>query len=162
MTEEVALLLAALVACGLLVLGTLELIWPTRPRRAARPAARPSAPSGPAAPVAAPEPPSRPEISPVEDRASVALRVARTLLERAQEEPNPASDRRLTMICRAIACLDRGLEAAPDDGRLRETLAAAQGALAKADQQAARRRLAAGMPWRTPAFAHAVPAASSR
>lgn len=150
-TEEVALLLVALAACGLLVLGTLELIWPTRPRRSGRPAPGPLVRGGPPAPAAAPEPPSRARISPAEDRAAVALRVARTLLDRAQEDPNPASDRRLTMICRAIACLDRGIEAAPDDPRLRETLAAAHEALANADQQVARRRLAREMPWRVTA-----------
>ena len=148
-TEEVVLLLVALAALGLLILGTLELIWPTRPRRSGRPTLAPRVPNRPPAPIAEPAPPpSRAAFSPAEDRASVALRVARTLLERAQEDPNPASDRRLTMICGAIACLDRGLEAAPDDARLRETLAAAHDALASADQQVARRRLAMEMPWR--------------
>ena len=146
MTEEVALLLATLAACGLLVLGTLELIWPTRPRRSG--AAR------------QPRPRRAREAPPEEDRASVALRVGRTLLDRALEDPDPASDRRLTLLCRAIACLDRGIHAAPDDARLRETLAAARDALAKADQQAALRRLAAEMPWHATAPAHAASAGS--
>jgi hypothetical protein len=60
------------------------------------------------------------------------------------------------MICRAIACLNRGLEAAPADARLRETLAAAHAALAQAGQQAALRRLAAEMPWRATALAQAA------
>jgi len=32
MREEVAILLATLSACGLLALGVLELVWPTKPR----------------------------------------------------------------------------------------------------------------------------------
>jgi hypothetical protein len=32
MREEVAILLATLGACGLLVLGVLALVWPTKPR----------------------------------------------------------------------------------------------------------------------------------
>lgn len=144
MTEEVALLLATLAACGLLVLGTLDLIWPTRPRRSG--AARE---------------PHRAPVAPLDaDLASVALRVGRTLLHRALEDPDPASDRRLTLLCRAIACLDRGMHAAPDDARLRETLAAARDALAKADQQAALRRLAAEMPWHATTLAPAASAGS--
>jgi len=30
--EEAAILLATLVACGLLALGVLDLVWPTKPR----------------------------------------------------------------------------------------------------------------------------------
>ena len=159
MTEEVALLLATLAACGLLVLGTLDLIWPTRPRRSGA-AREPRRANAPAAPVAA-RGPRRAPVAPLdEDRASVALRVGRTLLHRALEDPDPASDRRLTLLCRAIACLDRGIHAAPDDARLRETLAAARDALATADQQAALRRLAAEMPWHATALGHAASAGS--
>ena len=149
MREEVALLLATLAACGLLILGTLELIWPTRPRRAAR--ARP-------APPRAGGPPSRPEVPPEEDRAAVALRVGRALLGRALEDPDPASDRRIRMIWRAIGCLGRGLEAAPGDARLRECLAAAHTALAMSDERVAFRGLAATAPWWTTVFAHTAPA----
>lgn len=159
LTEEVALLLATLAACGLLVLGTLELIWPTRPRRSGA-AREPRRAAAPAARVAAPGPRRASQAPPIEDRAAVALRVGRTLLDRALEDPDPASDRRLTLLCRAIACLDRGIHAAPDDARLRETLAAARDALAKADQQAALRRLAAEMPWHATALAHAASAGS--
>ena len=168
MTEEVALLLATLAACGLLVLGTLELIWPTRPRRsgAAREPHRadiPAAPrAAPAASVAAPGPRRAPAAPPVEDRAAVALRVGRTLLDRALEDPDPASDRRLRMICRAIACLNRGIETAPGDARLQDALTAAHEALAKADPQTVHERLTAEMPWRAPAFAHAGAAPGPR
>ncbi|MBI2494705.1 MAG: hypothetical protein HYV94_21755 [Candidatus Rokubacteria bacterium] len=147
--EEVALLLATLAACGLLILGTLELIWPTRPRRAGRP--RP-------APPRAGGPPSRSQAPPEEDRASVALRVSRALLERALEDPDPASDRRVRTIWRAIACLGRGLEAAPGDARLRECLAAAHAALVMRDERGAFRELAAAAPWWTTVFAHTAPA----
>ena len=97
-------------------------------------------------------PPAR-VISREEDRVEVALRVGRALLARALEDPDPASDQRVRLLCRAIACLDRGLGAAPADARLREVLAAAHEALAQTDEQTAMRRLAAEMPWRTPALA---------
>ncbi|HKB26194.1 MAG TPA: hypothetical protein VKG64_14210 [Methylomirabilota bacterium] len=146
--EEITLLLATLVAHGLLVLGTLELIWPTRPRRprAAR-NGTPRAGSPPARgrPPAAPRPPEPP---PVEDRAALAFRIGRALLERALRDPDPASDPRVRMLCRAIACLERGLEAAPGDPRLREVLAAAREALAKSDQRVAFRWLSAVLPLR--------------
>src|SRR5574341_1381669 len=157
--EEVALLLATLAACGLLVLGTLELIWPTRPRRSRGPAGEPPPVGGPPAPVAGSGSPGAPEAPPIEDRAAVALRVGRTLLDRALADPDPASDGRLTLLCRAIACLDRGIHATPEDLRLHETLAVAREALARADEQVALRRLAAEMPWHAPALAHAGPAA---
>ena len=167
MSEEVALLLATLAAGGFLVLGTLELIWPTRPHRAGGAGGEPRRAGRPSAPVAEARPPALaaearplrpPELSPTEDRASVALRIGRTLLERALADPNPASDPRLRLICRAIACLNRGLETAPEDPRLRETLAAARDALATADRRTALRRLAAEMPWRAPEFAFAAAA----
>lgn len=205
--EEVALLLATLVACGFLVLGTLELLWPTRPRRTGHPAGTaslaadppglpvaaasvpvepvslpvepvsllvetvslpadpvslpPDPPADPVPIVAAPlEPPARAEIVPIEDRPAVALRVGRALLARALEEPNPAADSRVRTLCRAVACLQRGVELAPEDTRLSETLAAAHEALALAEQPVAFRWLAATMPWRTaPAAEPAEPAA---
>ncbi len=158
LSEEATLLLATLAACGFLVLGTLELIWPTRPRRAGGPTREPRRAYRPSPPIAEARSPRRLEVSPAEDRASVALRIGRMLLERALADSNPASDPRLRMVCRAIACLNRGLETAPGDLRLRETLAAAHDALATADRQTALRRLAAEMPWRAPEFAVAAPA----
>lgn len=153
--EEVLILLLGLAASALVVLGILEAIWPTRTRRARHAAdPYPAAVAGPAVPVQA-SPPAR-VISLEEDRAEVALRVGRTLLARALEDPDPASDQRIRLLCRAIACLDRGLGAAPDDARLREVLAAAHEALAKTDQSTALRRLAAEMPWRSPALALAL------
>ena len=140
--EEVLILLSGLGASALLVLGILEAIWPTHTRRARR-TRRTAAP---------PVPPAR-VIGREEDRAEVALRVGRALLARALEDPDPASDQRVRLLCRAIACLDRGLGAAPADARLREVLAAAHEALAQTDEQTAMRRLAAEMPWRTPALA---------
>jgi len=65
--EEVTLLLATLVAHGLLVLGTLELIWPTRPRRprAARNGTpRAGRPPARGRPPAAPRPPEPPPTLP--------------------------------------------------------------------------------------------------
>ena len=49
LTEEALIFLAALGACGLLVLGVLELVWPTRSRHPARP--RPAVPPPPPAPT---------------------------------------------------------------------------------------------------------------
>jgi tetratricopeptide (TPR) repeat protein len=82
LNEDALLLLLLLVACGLVSLGTLELLWPTRPRHplrrssvardlsrrpparlvSQRPAARPSPPSPPAA-----EPPPPPALTVVAD-----------------------------------------------------------------------------------------------
>lgn len=155
--EEVALLLATLVACGLLVLGTLELIWPTR-QRGPRPSRHDAPPGGgPAAPGGRRHEPRGPDQDPPEDRATVALRVGRALLERALQDPDPTSDWRARMLCRAIACLERGREAAPDDARLRESLASAREALAQTDQRLAFRWLAAVMPQRAPMLAPAAP-----
>ena len=49
------------------------------------------------------------------------------LLDRADRESDLAWRR--TLIYRAIACLNRGIEAAPDDESLRDTLTAAHAAL---------------------------------
>lgn len=168
--EEIALLLATLVAFGFLVLGILELVWPTRPRRPrtraprpapahdgeARAAAVPPAPAAPLEPPGLAGAPLAPP-PPDEDTPARALRVGRALLARALEDPDPASDRRVRLLCRAIACFERGREAAPDDdARLREALAAAHAALATADQRTAFRWLQAAMPWRAPELAHAA------
>lgn len=147
MKEEVVILLSGLAASALLVLGILEALWPTRRRRTRR-IAEPAVPAPMAAPARV--------ISLEEDRAEVALRVGRTLLTRALEDPDPASDHRIRLLCRAIACLDRGLSVAPADARLRETLATANEALAQTDEQTAIRRLAAEMPWRASGLALAL------
>ena len=84
--EEVLILLTGLAASALLVLGVLEAIWPTR-RRRARGAAEPSHRRRSA--VSMPTSSPTPVISLEEDRAEVALRVGRTLLTRALEDPDP-------------------------------------------------------------------------
>src|SRR2546422_4946451 len=58
---------------------------------------------------------------------------------------------------RAIACLNRGVEAAPDDEPLRDTLTAAHAALWNTYQQIGLERLAQEMPWRATALAPAQP-----
>jgi hypothetical protein len=156
--EEVALLLATLVACGLLVLGTLELIWPTRPRRPRPSDGDTPRGGGPEATGGGPTAPRMPGAKSSEDRAAVALRVGRALLARALEDPDPASDWRVRMLCRAIACLERGLQTAPGDVRLRESLASAREALAQTDQRIAFRWLAAVMPQRPARLVPAAPA----
>lgn len=152
MREEIALLLATLGALSILVLGVLDLLWPTRP---ARRAPSPSTSTGAAPRALAAD---RPSIGP--SRAApdpaVALRIGQTLLTRALEETGGTADRRLAMIHAAIAALNRGLEAAPDDPRLRETLGAAREALWATYQRIALDRLATDMPWGATALAGAT------
>lgn len=126
--EEVALLLATLAACGLLVLGVLELVWPTGPSGGARRREPPHRVDDPA-PVFEPPEPRRPEPADDEPPAARALRIGRGLLERALADADPVPDRRVRMMRFAIACLERGLQAAPKDPALRGALARAQAAL---------------------------------
>src|SRR5438132_6826534 len=130
-TEEVVLLLTTLVASGLLILGTVTLVRLPRPRGTTRQ-------SGVARRIAlaAPVRPGRSrtrELPPPGDRAATARRLGRTLLDRAAQESEP--ERRRTLIYRAIACLNRGIEAAPDDEPLRDTLTAAHAALWNTDEE---------------------------
>src|SRR2546422_1024613 len=99
LAEEVIFFFAALTASGLLLTGTLKRIRP--PVRRGRPSTRLlSAPED-----RAPSPP--------QDRAALALRLGRTLLDRALQDSDPTSERRRRLIYRAIACLNRGIEATP-------------------------------------------------
>jgi hypothetical protein len=71
LTEEALTLLATLVAAGLLVLGVVELVWPSTPRRRARqehpvPSARGTAPLASAPAVVAEDAPASVPLSPVE------------------------------------------------------------------------------------------------
>ena len=130
--EDVVLALTTLVASGLLILGTLKLVRPTRPRDAPPPGgvARRIAS---AAPSVRPGRPTTRDLPPPRDRAATARRLGRTLLDRAVQESEPG--RRRTLIYRAIACLNRGIEAAPDDEPLRDTLTAAHAALWNTDEE---------------------------
>jgi len=58
LSEEALIVAAAFGACGLLVLGVLELLWPTRPRRARRERPHAAVPSALAAVPPGPEPPA--------------------------------------------------------------------------------------------------------
>src|SRR5712692_4673225 len=131
LAEEVILFLAALTASGLLLIGTLKRIRP--PVRPGRPSTRV---------LSAPEDHAP---SPPQDRAAIALRLGRTLLDRALQDSDPTSERRRTLIYRAIACLNRGIEAAPHDESLRQTLTAAHAALWNTHQQIGLPRLAQEM-----------------
>src|SRR3989454_9880756 len=134
LAEEVIFFLAALTASGLLLIGTLKRIRP--PVRRGRPSTRLlSAPED-----RAPSPP--------QDRAALALRLGQTLLDRALQDSDPTSERRRRLIYRAIACLNRGIEAAPDDESLRKTLTAAHATLWSTHQQIGLQRLAREMLWR--------------
>jgi len=135
LTEEVILSLVTLAAAGLLVLGTLKLIAPP-PAEPVRPRARELAPPGDRA------------APPFEDRAAIALRLGRMLLDRAHADPDPTSERKRRLISRAIACLNRGVEAAPDDASLQEALSAAHAALWTTYAQLGLERLTREMPWR--------------
>jgi len=135
LTEEVILSLVTLAAAGLLVLGTLKLIAPP-PAEPVRPRARELSPPGDRA------------APPFEDRAAIALRLGRMLLDRAHADPDPTSERKRRLISRAIACLNRGVEAAPDDASLQEALSAAHAALWTTYAQLGLERLTREMPWR--------------
>src|SRR6059036_897148 len=102
LAEEVIFFLAALTASGLLLIGTLKRIRP--PVRRGRPSTRL---------LSAPEDRAP---SPRQDRAALALRLGQTLLDRALQDSDPTSDRRRRLIYRAIACLNRGIEAAVETG----------------------------------------------
>jgi hypothetical protein len=136
-TEDVIISLTMLTASGLLVLGTLKLVW-SSPAEPVRSSAREPSPGHRVAP-------------PPEDRLVTALRLGRMLLDRALQDPDPTSERKRRLIYRAIACLNRGVEAAPDDESLREALSAAHAALWTTYQQMGLERLARVMPWRATA-----------
>jgi len=138
--EEVALLLGSLTACGFLVLGILDVLWPPVSRRRARP--RASSPA-PAANAVAARPPAPPDVSlpPLPS----ALAVGQTLLERARAEID--LERRVTILTRAVAGLSRAVQRAPGDGELASTLAAARALLWETWEKIALSRLAAAMPW---------------
>ncbi len=70
------------------------------------------------------------------------------LLDRAHADPDPTSERKRRLISRAIACLNRGVEAAPDDAALQEALSAAHAALWTTYAQMGLERLTREMPWR--------------
>src|SRR3989442_11265281 len=143
LAEEVILFLAALPASGLLLIGMLKRIRP--PVRPRRPSTRVlSAPED-----RAPSPP--------QDRAAIALRLGQTLLDRALQDSDPTSERRRRLIYRAIACLNRGIEAAPDDESLRKTLTAAHATLWSTHQQIGLPRLAREMLWRPTGVAPSPP-----
>ncbi len=156
-TEEVVLAFTTLVASGLLILGTLKLVRPPRPK-----SAPPRGGVTPRVAIAAPSVgPERPRTRQLpEDRAAIARRLGRTLLDRAVQESEPG--RRRTLIYRAIACLNRGVEAAPDDEPLRDTLTAAHAALWNTYQQIGLERLAQEMPWRATALAPSSEGATSQ
>lgn len=138
--EEVALLLGSLTACGFLVLGLLDVLWPPAPARRAslRASKAPAAPAAvkPLAPVEAP-----PSLPPPPS----AVSVGRLLLERARAEAD--LERRVTILTRAVAGLTRSTQSAPDDDELTATLATARTLLWQTWEQIALARLAAAMPW---------------
>lgn len=140
--EEVALLLGSLTACGFLVLGILDVLWPPVTRRRAGPRAPFQAPAAPRAaqppaPLAKPPAPLPPPPPP--------LTVGRTLLERARAEID--LERRVTILTRAVAGLSRAAQAAPDDTELNATLVTSRALLWETWEKIALARLAAAMPW---------------
>jgi len=137
--EEVALLIGSLTACGFLVLGILDVLWPPVSRRRVSPRASFQAPAAPAiaqlpAPVAKPLPP-----------LPSPLAVGRTLLEGARAEVD--LERRVTILTRAVAGLTRAGQAAPDDAELAVLLTSARAFLWETWEKIALSRLAAAMPW---------------
>ncbi|HTO12626.1 MAG TPA: hypothetical protein VMQ51_13715 [Candidatus Binatia bacterium] len=141
--EEVALLLGGLTACGFLVLGILDVLWPPVSRRRAGPRASSPAPAAPPAPALPPAPPERP-LAPLPPPPS-ALSVGRTLLERARVEID--LERRVTILTRAVAGMSRAVQAAPADTELAATLTSSRAFLWETWEKIALARLAAAMPW---------------
>lgn len=137
--EEVALLLGSLTACGFLVLGLLDILWPPVSRRRARPHA--SSLASAASPAAAPPPAPLATLPPPPS----ALAVGRTLLERARAEID--LERRVTILTRAVAGLTRARQATPDDDELAATLTSARALLWETWERIALSRPAAAMPW---------------
>lgn len=142
--EEVALLLASLAACGFLILGVLDVMWPATQRR------RRVAREVPAPPAAAPAP-APPPVAVQTERplppAPAPLAVGRLLLERAGAESD--LERRVTILTRAVAGLTRSAQARPDDSELAAVLDTARARLWQTWEAIARARLAAAMPWGT-------------
>jgi hypothetical protein len=138
--EEVALLLGSLTACGVLVLGILDVLWPPAPRGRAisRPSFQP-----PAAVPAVVQPPTPREVL-LPPRPS-PLAVGGLLLERACAEAD--LERRVTILTRAVAGLTRSAHAAPEDAELTAMLATARELLWETWERIALARLAAAMPW---------------
>ena len=138
--EEVALLLGSLTACGFLVLGILDVLWPPVSRRRASPRASSQAP---AAAAAAAQPPALSDLRlpPPPSALSVGL----LLLERARAEID--LERRVTILTRAVAGLSRAVQTTPADTELAATLAAARALLWETWEKIALSRLAAAMPW---------------
>ena len=137
--EEVALLIGSLTACGFLVLGILDILWPSDSRRRARPRASSQAPAAPA--VAQP---SAPVVKPLPPPPA-AVSVGRVLLERARAEVD--LERRVTILTRAVAGLSRAAQATPDDTELIAALTSARALLWETWEKIALSRLAAAMPW---------------
>src|SRR5258705_5104983 len=150
--EEVALLLGTLTACGFLILGVLEIMWPAASRKTAVPSSRSSAPRpifaaprpAPAArlsrPTEAPRPlPAPPPAPPTQ------LEIARLLLARARAEAD--LERRVTILNRAVAGLTRTVQAAPEDETLSEMLATMRALLWETWERIALARLPAATPW---------------
>jgi hypothetical protein len=137
--EEVALLLGSLTACGFLVLGLLDVLWPAAPARRPSPGAK-----APAAPAALKSPAAVETASPLPPPPS-PVSVGRLLLDRARAETD--LERRVTILTRAVAGLTQGTQGAPDDAELTAALAAARTLLWQTWEQIALARLAASMPW---------------
>jgi hypothetical protein len=157
--EEVALLLGSLTACGFLVLGILDVLWPSTFGRRASPRAS-KTPATPAAPPAAVTPPAPSEAPRPLPPPPSALNMGRLLLERARAEAD--LERRVTILTRAVAGLTRSTQSTPDDHELAATLATTRALLWQTWEQIALARLAAAMPWDATAPATAAPQLGAR
>jgi hypothetical protein len=147
--EEVALLLGSLTACGFLVLGILDVLWPSRSSRRALPRAS----KAPAAPPAAVNPPAPADVLRPMPAPPSPLSVGRLLLDRARGEAD--LERRVTILTRAVAGLTRSTQATSGDAELAATLVTARALLWETWEQIALARLAAAMPWGDSALAGA-------
>jgi hypothetical protein len=146
--EEVALLLGTLTACGFLILGVLELVWPAASRRRQARASRASSARPASATTRNARVASRPAPAAVVRPAlttTTPLEIARLLLERANSEND--LERRVTILNRAVAGLTRSVQAAPEDDTLSEMLTSMRAQLWQTWERIALARLAAAMPW---------------
>lgn len=141
--EEVALLLGSLTACGFLVLGILDVLWPPVSRRRVSPRAPSLAPAAAPAAVQPPAPYVKP--LPALPPPPSPLSVGHLLLERARAEID--LERRVTILTRAVAGLTRATQTAPDDLELAATLSTSRALLWETWEKIALARLAAAMPW---------------
>lgn len=157
LSEEGLILLLAGLACVLLVMGVLELVWPTRTRRLARrrpagppprPGKNPPAPQesrflpppapAPLTPTPGRHEPPAPPLTPATRRPAAprpagvledCVAAADRLLDHARSHPAAAGEERLQALRQALSGLAQGPGPGTEEGRLAARVAAVEGEL---------------------------------